>query len=238
MQSPCQYGANREAYSLSKHPKQGIQTHPIDCAVSELISWRPFFLIFNIFQLVASRYTDFEFVQFQEDAKTSRFRTVRFKCILIEILRLFREHPAMQKPVPPHRNSNIQGKRSEIAEPRERDQAKDTVAIALGNQGNNAESVPRVLATGRGEFAETILDIAFRNGIKVREDTDLAEILAAVELDSEIPVEAFIAVAEILRYVYANNDHETSEYLKTMASGVKSLASEEEDYAPEGRNSE
>ena len=29
--------------------------------------------------------------------------------------------------------------------------------------------------------------------------------LAAVDLDEEIPVEAFIAVAEILRYVYAAN---------------------------------
>ena len=34
---------------------------------------------------------------------------------------------------------------------------------------------------------------------------DLAEVLAAVDLDEEIPVEAFIAVAEILRYVYAAN---------------------------------
>jgi len=33
----------------------------------------------------------------------------------------------------------------------------------------------------------------------------LAEMLAAVDIDSEIPVEAFLAVAEILRYVYAAN---------------------------------
>ena len=33
----------------------------------------------------------------------------------------------------------------------------------------------------------------------------LAELLVAVDLDTEIPVEAFIAVAEILRYVYAAN---------------------------------
>ena len=62
-----------------------------------------------------------------------------------------------------------------------------------------------VVATGRGEFAEIILDIAFRNGVKVRRDADLAEILATMDLDSEIPVEAIIAVAEILRYIYAAN---------------------------------
>lgn len=81
--------------------------------------------------------------------------------------------------------------------------AKDTVAVALQTAAGNPQAIPRVVATGRGEFAEVILDIAFRNGVKVRKDTNLAEILAAVDLDSEIPVEAFIAVAEILRYVYA-----------------------------------
>ena len=40
----------------------------------------------------------------------------------------------------------------------------------------------------------------------MREDADLAELLSAADIDSEIPVEAFIAVAEILRYVYIAND--------------------------------
>ena len=85
------------------------------------------------------------------------------------------------------------------------EEAKNAVAVALKSQPDNQHAIPRVVATGRGEFAETILDIAFRSGVKVRQDADLAEILAAVDLDSEIPVEAFIAVAEILRYVYAAN---------------------------------
>lgn len=99
------------------------------------------------------------------------------------------------------------------ARPAPNDAAKNTIAVALGhaqdNTGatSNPNAPPRVLATGRGEFAQVILDIAFKHGVKVREDTDLAEILAAVDLDSEIPVEAFIAVAEILRYVYASNNH-------------------------------
>lgn len=111
------------------------------------------------------------------------------------------------------------GSGSEIAAPEHRQGAKDTVAVALGKTGATPESVPRVLATGRGAFAETILDIAFRNGIRVREDTDLAEILAAVDTDSEIPVEAFIAVAEILRYVYADNNNSTADYLEQIARG-------------------
>jgi flagellar biosynthesis protein len=49
------------------------------------------------------------------------------------------------------------------------------------------------------------MQLAFDNGIKVKEDGALAEMLAAVELDSPIPSEAFMAVAEILYYVYRAN---------------------------------
>jgi flagellar biosynthesis protein len=67
---------------------------------------------------------------------------------------------------------------------------------------------PEIAAAGRGYLAEKILELAFENGIRVREDSDLAEMLAALEIDSPIPPEAFMAVAEILHYVYiANGKH-------------------------------
>ena len=75
------------------------------------------------------------------------------------------------------------------------------IAIALEGQGTRLRT-PRVTAKGRGALAEQILQIAFERGVKVRADADLAEILSAVELDSEIPLEALAAVAEILSYVY------------------------------------
>jgi flagellar biosynthesis protein len=40
----------------------------------------------------------------------------------------------------------------------------------------------------------------------VREDADLAELLVAVDVESEIPLEALAAVAEILSYVYRANN--------------------------------
>lgn len=61
---------------------------------------------------------------------------------------------------------------------------------------------PRVVAKGHGKLAEQILNIAFDRGVKVRSDADLAEILAAVDVDCEIPLEALAAVSEILTYVY------------------------------------
>ena len=81
---------------------------------------------------------------------------------------------------------------------------KNQVAVALEATDNGSE-LPRITAAGRGKIAEQILQLAFENGIKVREDSALAEMLAAIELDSPIPAEAFMAVAEILSYVYRAN---------------------------------
>lgn len=71
--------------------------------------------------------------------------------------------------------------------------------------GKPGSAAPRVIASGRGAVAEQILQIAFERGVKVRTDSDLAEILAAVEVDSEIPLAALVGVAEILRYLYQSD---------------------------------
>ena len=78
-------------------------------------------------------------------------------------------------------------------------------ALAVALRDEAAAGTPRVTASGRGALAEQILEIAFARGVKVREDAELAEILAAIEVDSEVPVEALAAVAEILSYVYRAN---------------------------------
>ena len=83
------------------------------------------------------------------------------------------------------------------------------VAVALASskaEAGNPSGAPRVVATGKGAVAEQILEVAFAHGVKVRTDPDLAQILSAVEEGSVIPVEAFVAVAEILAYVYRANN--------------------------------
>lgn len=80
----------------------------------------------------------------------------------------------------------------------------DAVAVAL-EYDPDSEFAPKVVAGGRGSVAEQILQTAFAQGVKVREDADLAEMLSAIDIESEIPVEAFAAVAEILSYVYRAN---------------------------------
>ncbi len=79
-----------------------------------------------------------------------------------------------------------------------------THAVAL-SYDETKDEVPRVVASGQGALAEKIMDLAFANGIKVRQDADLVKLLSLVEVGEEIPVEALIAVAEILSYVYRAN---------------------------------
>lgn len=74
-------------------------------------------------------------------------------------------------------------------------------AVALAHD-RGSEALPKIVASGYGAVAQQILEIAFARGIKVREDADLVEVLAAVEVESEIPLAAFAAVAEILSHVY------------------------------------
>ena len=83
----------------------------------------------------------------------------------------------------------------------------DTKQVAVALHYNRGEDkVPRVVASGRGAVAERILELAFAHGVKVREDADLAEILAAVEIGEQVPLAAFAAVAEILFYIYRANE--------------------------------
>jgi len=78
-------------------------------------------------------------------------------------------------------------------------------AVALKKFGLDESVIPKVVAAGYGKLAEEIIRLAFDNGVKVREDKDLAQMLAAIELDSDIPSEALVAIAEILAYVYKAN---------------------------------
>ena len=77
-------------------------------------------------------------------------------------------------------------------------------AVAI-QEGSEKGDLPIISAAGRGKIAEQILALAYENDIKVRSDADLAEILAKIELESPIPSEAFMAVAEVLSYVYRAN---------------------------------
>lgn len=75
------------------------------------------------------------------------------------------------------------------------------VAVAL-RYDRLSDDAPRVVAKGQGALAEQIIAMAREHGIEVRSDAELASLLQAVPLDAPIPLEAYVAVAEILSYIY------------------------------------
>lgn len=80
-----------------------------------------------------------------------------------------------------------------------------SVAVAVEGKKDGTDSPGKIIASGRGKLAEEILALAFSKGVKVREDADLAELLVKLDLDTPIPTEAILAVAEILAKVYEAN---------------------------------
>jgi len=60
---------------------------------------------------------------------------------------------------------------------------------------------PRVSAKGEGEMAERILAVAREHGVDIEENPLLAQALAQVEIDQEIPPDLYIAVAEIINFI-------------------------------------
>ena len=81
------------------------------------------------------------------------------------------------------------------------------VAAALSYDAGR-DNAPRVAAAGQGRVADRILDAAREAGLPIREDPDLAEALAALDLGQVIPVELYGVIAEVLAWAYrANADY-------------------------------
>ena len=72
------------------------------------------------------------------------------------------------------------------------------LAVALRYERPDA---PRVVATGRGEVGQAIIDAAKAHGVPLEHNPALAEALSAVELDDHIPVELYRAVATVIGFV-------------------------------------
>ncbi len=82
----------------------------------------------------------------------------------------------------------------------EPDKPKRVAALKYDRESGAA---PKVVAAGSGHVAERILATAREAGIPIREDAALAEALARLQLDLEIPEDLYAAVAEALVWAYA-----------------------------------
>lgn len=64
------------------------------------------------------------------------------------------------------------------------------------------DGAPRVVAKGRGLVAEEIIARARAAGVYVHESPELVALLMQVDLDERIPPALYVAVAELLAWLY------------------------------------
>jgi len=71
------------------------------------------------------------------------------------------------------------------------------------------ETLPTVSATGKGDLAKEILQIAAKHNIPIRQDNDLVQVLSLLDVGESMPEEVHTAVAEILAFIYWTNQQYT-----------------------------
>jgi flagellar biosynthesis protein len=86
-------------------------------------------------------------------------------------------------------------------------QAKRQVAVALRYDAPNA---PKVVASGRGLVGQRIIAAARQHGVPLTENAPLAEALSTLELETEIPQQLYVAVAEVLAFLLKTSKGEAA----------------------------
>jgi flagellar biosynthesis protein len=80
-------------------------------------------------------------------------------------------------------------------------QADREAAVAISYEQESG-AAPKVVASGYGEVAKRILEIARESDIHIRRDDNLVQLLARVPVGAEIPEQAYQLVAELLAFLY------------------------------------
>ncbi len=78
---------------------------------------------------------------------------------------------------------------------------KTNSAVAL-KYDIEAGGVPTVVAKGKGDIAERIIELAEENDVHIHENPELLEILIRLEIGDEIPEALYRAIAEVIAFTY------------------------------------
>ena len=78
------------------------------------------------------------------------------------------------------------------------DKRQEAVALAY----RDGQAAPQVVAKGRGVLADAIIERAREHGVYVHESPELVALLMQVDLERHIPPQLYIAVAELLAWLY------------------------------------
>ena len=111
-------------------------------------------------------------------------------------------------------NPQIKAKRRALRQARARQNLKKSMsaatvvvtnpthyAVALA-YARNSTAAPKIVAKGMGEMAARIRELAAENRVPIVPNPALARALHQLELESEIPLEHYKAVADIIAYIW------------------------------------
>lgn len=95
-------------------------------------------------------------------------------------------------------------KKEYIDEPidKKKEEEAKKIAVSLSYDIDRPERAPVITAAGKGNIAQDIIKIAEDNNIPLYEDKQLVELLSKLEIDTEVPQELYVLVAEVLAFVY------------------------------------
>jgi len=86
----------------------------------------------------------------------------------------------------------------------------DTLQTAVALRYGDGDAAPVVVAEGRGPLAEEMIRRAHAAGVFVHESRELVSLLMQVDLDARIPPTLYLAIAELLAWVYRVEQHEAA----------------------------
>lgn len=83
-----------------------------------------------------------------------------------------------------------------------RELRRHAAALAYDSADAARGAAPRVVAKGSGLIADEIIERARGAGVPIHESRELVSLLMQVDLDQHIPPALYVAVAEVLAWVY------------------------------------
>lgn len=90
--------------------------------------------------------------------------------------------------------------------------ARRAAALAYEAGDQRSGRAPRVTAKGGGYVADEIIARARAAGVPIHESRELVSLLMQVDLDQHIPPALYVAVAEVLAWVYKLEQRELEQH--------------------------
>ncbi|MFP8965900.1 EscU/YscU/HrcU family type III secretion system export apparatus switch protein [Pokkaliibacter sp. CJK22405] len=94
---------------------------------------------------------------------------------------------------------------------------KKKLAAALEYDPNKT-GAPKVTAVGSGFLAEQIIALAKEANVPLHESPELAALLSQMEPGEEIPEQLYVAIAEILAFLFRLKEEKKSAVMKNRST--------------------